>query len=137
MGIYKFDGKKLVLTEEQWRERLTPEQFAILRNQGTEPPFHNRYCDWKKEGVYLCAGCDLPLFRAKAKYDSGSGWPSFWEPLYPENISYHKDRQLFTERVEVVCSRCGGHLGHVFDDGPPPTGKRYCLNSGALKFLEQ
>ena len=135
MSIYRFDGKKLILSEEEWKKRLTPEQFHILRKKGTEPSCNNAYFDWKKEGIYLCAGCGLPLFSAKTKYDSGTGWPSFFEPLFPENISYEEDDSLWSPRIEVLCSRCGGHLGHVFDDGPKPTGLRYCMNSAALRFI--
>lgn len=135
MAHERFDGKRLLLTEKEWQERLTSEQFKVLRRKGTEPSFCNAYFDWKKEGLYVCAGCGLPLFSAAVKYDSGTGWPSFWEPLFPENVSYEEDDSLFSPRVEVLCSRCGGHLGHLFDDGPPPTKKRYCMNSTALKFV--
>lgn len=135
LSNYRFDGKKLVLTEKEWKERLTPEQFQVLRKEGTEPAFQNLYFDNKKEGIYACAGCTLPLFSSDAKYDSGTGWPSFWQPICPENVSYHEDLSLLSIRIEVHCSRCGGHLGHVFDDGPPPTGKRFCMNSISLKFI--
>ncbi len=131
---YRFDGKKVDLTEKEWKDRLTSEEFEVLRKQGTEPAFQNAYYDNKQHGIYRCAGCGLPLYSSDAKYDSGTGWPSFWKPLSEENITLHEDRKLSTRRAEVVCSRCGGHLGHLFDDGPAPTGKRFCMNSAALKI---
>jgi len=131
---YQFDGKKLVLTAKEWRERLTPEQFKILREDGTETAFKNIYHDNKKNGIYICAGCDLPLYSSSTKFDSGTGWPSFWKPLCKGNITITEKGWVF-KKNEVSCSRCGGHLGDVFDDGPPPTNQRYCMNSASLKFV--
>jgi len=126
--------EKVELSEAEWRKRLTPEQFNILRKKGTERAFTGQYWNNKAKGTYACAGCGQPLFSSLTKFDSGTGWPSFYAPLAPEAVSEEEDRGFFTVRTEVLCSRCGGHLGHVFDDGPPPTGLRYCLNSAALDF---
>ncbi len=124
-------------SEDEWKKILSPEEFRILRKKGTEPAFSGKYADHKKEGVYLCAACQQELFTSKTKYDSGSGWPSFWAPISENNIKKQPDDGLLFHRTEVVCSRCGGHLGHVFDDGPRPTGLRFCMNSGALRFKEK
>jgi peptide-methionine (R)-S-oxide reductase len=120
-------------TEAEWRAQLTPEQFRVLRDHGTERPGTSPLNHEKRAGTYFCAGCDLPLYSSSAKYDSGTGWPSFFQPL-PKAIGTSEDNTLFTTRTEVHCRRCGGHLGHVFDDGPPPTGLRYCMNGVAMTF---
>ncbi|MDX2226091.1 MAG: peptide-methionine (R)-S-oxide reductase MsrB [Verrucomicrobiae bacterium] len=126
---------KVVHTEAEWMKILTPEQFRILRSSGTERPFCGGLLKNKSEGVYVCAGCGLPLFRSQSKFESGTGWPSFYEPVARENIAEVRDVSHGMERTEINCALCDGHLGHVFNDGPPPTGLRYCLNSEAMKFV--
>jgi peptide-methionine (R)-S-oxide reductase len=124
--------EKIQKTDEEWRKLLDPEQYKVLRKHGTEPAWTGKYHDSKEKGTYVCAGCGLPLFSSETKFDSGTGWPSFWQPLDESRIGTETDRSFFMSRTEVHCARCGGHLGHVFPDGPPPTGQRYCLNSASL-----
>jgi peptide-methionine (R)-S-oxide reductase len=122
--------------ETQWREELTPEQYDVLRRAGTEAPFSGEYVYSKSSGMYVCAGCGSDLFSSHTKFESGTGWPSFTEPALAEAVELRPDNSLFMRRTEVVCRRCGGHLGHVFEDGPAPTGQRYCVNSASLGFKD-
>jgi peptide-methionine (R)-S-oxide reductase len=121
-------------TEQEWRQQLTPEQYRVLREKGTERAFAGEFVDEKREGTYRCAGCGQELFGSDTKYDSGSGWPSFWQPAGPGAIAFETDASMGMVRTEAMCGNCGGHLGHVFEDGPNPTGQRFCINSASLKL---
>ena len=129
------DTTKVVKSDSEWRKDLTPEQYSILREKATERPYTGEYWDNHQKGVYKCAGCGAVLFSSDEKFDSGCGWPSFSLPWDSTAVEYHRDTSYGMDRTEVLCRKCGGHLGHVFDDGPPPTGQRYCINSGAMIFV--
>ena len=135
-GSYE-EVEKVIKTDEEWKKILTPEEFKVTRKQGTERAFSGRDWDNHKHGIYKCIGCGTELFLSETKFESGTGWPSFFKPVAPENVDLREDNAFFMKRTEVRCPRCGAHLGHVFDDGPAPTHKRFCMNSAALKFEEK
>jgi len=131
------EKEEIKKSDDEWRKELTKEHYHVLRKKSTERPFTGKYWNNKKKGVYKCAGCGQPLFDSETKFESGTGWPSFYEPIDKDKVATESDRSFGMKRTEVLCSKCGGHLGHVFNDGPKPTGKRYCVNSISLDFKEK
>jgi peptide-methionine (R)-S-oxide reductase len=134
-NVARSDAEWKEIPDSEWKAKLTPQQYKVLRKQGTEPAFSGELWNNHAKGTYVCAGCGLELFSSETKFESGTGWPSFWAPISKTAVEDRPDNSFFMRRVETVCSRCGGHLGHVFEDGPKPTGLRYCMNSAALKFI--
>ncbi len=129
--------EKIVKSKEEWRRELSSDQYSVCRDKATEPPFSGEYNDCKEDGIYLCSCCGNPLFDSETKFDSGTGWPSFWTPIGDDAVAGEEDKTMLMRRTEVLCAACDAHLGHVFDDGPQPTGQRYCMNSVALKLAKR